>query len=225
MYIQNIASYERAKAISGFYTKQNLKERGWFYPTIDEVMPSFDQALPNLIKPILEPIYYYSMERVHQLEKSAFFIDYQNAILDKAAHHLRQWGVARQPFLDQVHQLLNLKIKYPSPQALNRDLAAHCKMRLPEIEPSKIAQDLQADLTVQFLMEAFEPQLWQLESYFFHPDYATAVEMAVHQLLKGIYLTYPALLLGCHRFALRNYFNFQPAEGVLSRDIAITGIV
>ena len=212
MYIQNIASYERAKAIPGFYTKQDLRGRGWFCSAIDEVMPSFDQSLPNPLKPFLEPIYYYRIERVHQLEKSAFFMDYQNAILDKAAHHLRQWGVARHPFVDEVPKLVNLPNDYPTIEVLNRDIAAYMQMRLPDMEPSEISEDLQAELAVQILMETFEPQLWQLESYFFHPDYLIAVEAAIHQLLQGIYLTYPALLFGCHRFALRNFFNFQPNE-------------
>jgi hypothetical protein len=210
MYTQNIASYERAKVIPGFYTKQELRGRGWFYSTIDEVMPSFDQSLPNPLKPFLEPIYYYRIERVHQLEKSAFFIDCQNAILDKAAEHLRQWGIARHPFVDEVPQLLNLQNDYPTIEALNRDVAAYIQMRLRDMEPSKITEDLRAELAVQILMETFEPRLWQLESYFFHPDYLVTVESVIHQLLKGIYATYPALLFGCYRFALRNFFNFQP---------------
>ena len=212
MYIQNIASYERAKEILGFYTKQDLRGRGWFCSTIDEVMPAFDQSLPNLVKPILEPICYYSIERAHQLEKTAFFMDYQNVILDKAARHLRQWGIARRPFIDEVPKLLNLPNDYPTIEALNREVATLCQMRLPDMEPSEISEDLRAELAVQILMETFEPQLWQLESYFFHPNYLTLVETATHQLLKEIYLTYPALLFGCYRFALRNFFNFQPNE-------------
>ena len=56
-------------------------------------------------------------------------------------------------------------------------------MRLRDMEPSKITEELRAELAMQILMETFEPRLWQLESYFFHPDYLIAVEVVTHNLL------------------------------------------
>ena len=210
MYVQNIASLERAKEIPGFYTKQDLKDRGWFCSTIDEVIPAFDQELPNPVMSILEPIYYYRADRVHTLEKTEWFINYQESVLQKAAQNLLQWGTSRLPFIDEIPKLFDLKPNCPSIEALNRDLKAHCQMRLPNMEPSKISQDIWANLAVQILMESFEPQLWPLEQYSSHPHYPVVVERAVHQLLKEIYIAYPPLLFGCQAFATRNYFVFEP---------------
>jgi len=214
MYIHHLDTYKRAAQIPGFYTAGDLQEHGWFDSTIEHLMPNANFYDRNPINPIWEPIAYYSHDRVHELFQSTQYYEHQNGILDKAAQNQRHFGIGHQPFIDEVLARHTININCPNLQATLFDLKSLCTLRIftffPSQDPDRIDEALLANVKVNLLMEALEPQLWQCEGYFFHPQYSNIIAALTAQCLTAIGKLCSELQKACHECALRNFIKLQP---------------
>ena len=72
-----------------YFTKQELKERGWTTKMIDRFLPDPDDMIANMRHKYGPPVYQYKVWRVLNIEMSD---DFQE---EQAKHYARTWGKKR----------------------------------------------------------------------------------------------------------------------------------
>ena len=196
---------------SQYIGHDNLQIRGWFDSTINECLPYFDLVQPSTLTPLIAPTHYYDKMRAQRIEQSLAFNEHQSAILKQAAINMIDTGKSHHKLMDRVLDI-DLDFGLLKQKELELRINVEINTRVPAAKESSFDKNL-GDilipvLSVQVQMDEFEPQLWQLEPYFFHPSYRQARELLTHKFLDAIYNKRPDFLIGCEHYAAQRHFNF-----------------
>lgn len=192
------------------FTKSELKRRGWFDSTIEELLPFYERISPNFQNPLLEPMMYYRQDRVHQLEADPLFAQFNGAILEKASANILNFGTQHYKLLEFASYEISLDRACLTQDELENSLLVEARIRFPNTSILDLPIGIRQKLAVIVQMQAFEPQVWQLEPFFFHPSYRDAKNLVLHRFLDSIYSEHDELESACHNFARQHCFSFNP---------------
>lgn len=195
---------------SSLLSVQMLRQQGWFDSMVSELLPFFDASTPNFDEPLDHFQYYYRAERVLQAEKDPRFEELMAAILAKAARAMEDVGIRPNALQPLASYQLVLDTTFLSDAELGARIRVQAKARYPNVQMDHLPLEVIHRLTVLVLMEEFEPQLWQLEPYFYHPGHDDAMNTARHRLLDAIVNQYPELLEACSEYAHLYRFALNP---------------
>ncbi len=192
------------------FTKDELTRRGWFDSTIDELLPFYERISPNFQNPLLEPMVHYRQDRVLKLEADPLFAQLNGAILEKASTNILNFGTQHYKLLDFASYEISLNRVCLTQDELEKRLLVEASIRLPNTSILDLPIGIWQKLAVIVQMQEFEPQVWQLEPFFFHPSYREAKNVVLHRFLDSIYSEHDELESACHNFAREHCFSFNP---------------